>query len=136
MTGVRVIIADDEPDVLFLLGIQLQGSPGIEVVGTAANGKEAVTKCRELRPDAVVMDLLMPVINGFQAIEQLRTEMPDVHVVAYTAVAGEYVRAETARLGVDLVLKSGDVEQLAERLRSGPGRGDSGPADADADGDG
>ena len=116
----RVVIADDEPDVLFLLGIQLQGIDGIDVVGSAANGKEAVAQCRELRPDAVVMDLLMPVINGFQAIEELRRDLPSVHVIAYTAVAGEFVRAETQRLGVDLVLKSGDIDALAERIKAGP----------------
>ena len=119
MKPVRVVIADDEPDVLFLLEIQLQDSDGIDVVGKAANGKEAVALCRELRPDAVVIDLLMPVVNGFQAIEDLRTDMPELHVVAYTAVAGEYVRAETDRLGADLVLKSGDIAQLATRLREG-----------------
>lgn len=121
MSIVRVVIADDEPDVLFLLGIQLQGVDGIDVVGTAANGRDAVDRCRELQPDAVVMDLLMPVKNGFQAIEELREAMPDLHIIAYTAVAGEYVRAETERLGVDLVLKSGDIDVLATALTNGKG---------------
>jgi two-component system secretion response regulator SsrB len=121
MSIVRVVIADDEPDVLFLLGIQLQGVDGIDVVGTAANGRDAVDRCRELQPDAVVMDLLMPVKNGFQAIEELRDAMPDLHIIAYTAVAGEYVRAETERLGVDLVLKSGDIDVLATALTNGKG---------------
>jgi DNA-binding NarL/FixJ family response regulator len=120
MSPVRVVIADDEPDVLFLLEIQLQEIDGIDVIGKAANGKEVVAMCRALKPDAVVIDLLMPVVNGFQAIEDLRTNMPALHVIAYTAVAGEYVRAETDRLGADLILKSGDIGQLAARLRDGP----------------
>lgn len=122
LAPLRVLIVDDEPAVLFLLDLQLSEEPDIDVVGKAANGAEAVDRCHELRPDAVVMDLLMPGTNGFQAIERLRRELPDIHVVAYTAVAGEYVRAEMDRFRVPLVLKSGDVTNLLAALRSRPPR--------------
>ena len=115
-----MVVADDEPDVLFLLRLQLRMVPGIEVVGTATNGSEAIDKCKQLAPDAVVMDLLMPVTSGFQAIERLRSELPGVRVVAYTAMAGEYVRQETSRMGIDLVLKTGSIQRLASVLLEGP----------------
>lgn len=112
-----IVVADDEPDVRLLLRLQLQGVPGIEVVGEAGDGSEALDRCRELRPDAVVMDLLMPKVMGIQAIETLQQEFPAIGVVAYTATAGDFVRAEMDRLGVPLLLKSGDVHQLVDALR-------------------
>ena len=114
---VRVVVADDETDVCLMLRMQLGAQPGIDVVGTAANGSEALLLCRQLQPDAVVMDLLMPVMNGFQAIETMQRELPEVAVVAYTGVAGEFVRHEMERMGIPLVLKSGDVRPLADALR-------------------
>ena len=65
----------------------------------------------------MVLDLLMPGVNGFEAIPVLRREHPDVAIVAYTAVAGEFVRKEMARLRIPLLLKSGDVTPLANKLR-------------------
>jgi DNA-binding NarL/FixJ family response regulator len=116
MSDVRVIVAEDEADVCLMLRMQLSAQPGIVVVATAANGAEAVEMCRDLHPDAVVMDLLMPVMSGFQAIEALQRELPEVALVAYTGVAGEFVRQEMARLQVPLVLKSGDVKPLARAV--------------------
>lgn len=112
---IRVVVADDEPDVCLLLELQLR-TAGLEVVATAADGAEAVAACRSLRPDAVVMDLLMPGVSGFEAIATLQAEMPEVGIVAYTAVAGEFVRSEMARLQVPLVLKSGDPTNLIRAI--------------------
>jgi two-component system, NarL family, nitrate/nitrite response regulator NarL len=115
--NVRVVVVDDESDICLMLRIQLSHQPGVQVVGMAANGTEAVEVCRRERPDAVVMDLLMPVMNGFQAIEALRSEHPDLGIVAYTGVAGDFVRQEMARLHIPIVLKSGDVAPLADAIR-------------------
>jgi DNA-binding NarL/FixJ family response regulator len=121
--AIRVVVADDENDVCVMLRMQLGAQAGIEVVGAAADGSEALELCRQLHPDAVVMDLLMPVMNGFQAIEAMQRELPDVAVVAYTGVAGEFVRHEMARMEVPLVLKSGDVAPLVDAIRrAAPGR--------------
>ena len=118
----RVIVADDEPDVRLLLRLQLQGVPGIEVVGEVGDGVQALELCRELQPDAIVMDLLMPKMMGIEAIEHLRRELPDVGIVAYTATAGDFVRHEMDRLGVPVRLKSGDITQLVEALHRTVGR--------------
>lgn len=111
----RIVVADDEPDVRLLLRLQLQLA-GHEVVGEAADGAEAVRLCRETAADAVVLDLLMPGTTGFEAIPQLRALDKPPRIVAYSAVAGEFVRSEMARLDVPLVLKSGDVGPLLEAL--------------------
>ena len=117
-----IVVADDEPDVRLLLRLQLQGVPGIEVVGEAGDGVQALEQCRALRPDAIVMDLLMPKMMGIEAIERLQGELPGIGVVAYTATAGEFVRHEMERLGVTLLLKSGDINQLVDALHRSVGR--------------
>jgi CheY-like chemotaxis protein len=113
---IRVVVADDEPDVRALLRVQLERH-GFVVVGEAADGTAAVEACLASRPDAIVLDLLMPRMNGFEAIPRLRRELPDLAVVAWTAVAGDFVRGEMARLRIPLLLKSGDVTSLARALR-------------------
>ena len=114
--AISVVVADDEADVRLLRRLQLE-SRGFVVAGEARDGRSAIKVQKETGADIVLMDLLMPGVSGIQAIAELRTEKPDLKVVAYTAVAGDFVRNEMARLGVPLVLKSGDVEPLAQLLR-------------------
>lgn len=111
----RVLVVDDEPDVCLLLRLQLEAA-GFEVVGESNDGASAVIRCADTAPDAVVLDLLMPKMTGFEAIPKLREVRPGVVIVAYTAVAGAFVRQEMERLGVSLVLKSGDVAPLARAI--------------------
>jgi DNA-binding NarL/FixJ family response regulator len=105
--------------------LQLQGLPGVEVVGEAGDGFQALELCRDLKPDAVIMDLLMPKMMGIEAIEKLQSELPGIGVVAYTATAGDFVRHEMERLGVTLLLKSGNVAQLLAALQASVRRSDS-----------
>ena len=116
--SVRVVVVDDESEICLMLRMQLNKHPGIEVVGVATNGSEALEVCGREEPNAVVMDLLMPVMNGFQAIEALRAQQPGLGIVAYTGVAGDFVRQEMDRLGIPIVLKSGDITPLVEAIRA------------------
>jgi DNA-binding NarL/FixJ family response regulator len=113
---IRVVIADDEPDIRMLLRIQLEHE-GFEIAGEAHDGQSAIDCCATEEPDVVILDLLMPGVNGFEAIPTLRRQHPDVAIVAYTAVAGEFVRREMARLRIPLLLKSGNVTALAAKIR-------------------
>jgi two-component system, NarL family, nitrate/nitrite response regulator NarL len=110
-----VLIADDEPDVRLLLRLGLRHH-AIAVVGEAADGHEVLAACEEDPPDAIVLDLLMPRMNGFEVIPELQRDHPTVGIVAYTAVAGDFVRREMARLHIPLLLKSGDSGPLADAL--------------------
>ena len=112
----RVLIVDDEEDVRVLLRAQLERA-GYEVAGEAADGAEAIRLCETTAPDAIILDLLMPNVNGFEAIPRLRTKYPKVGIIAYTAVAGDFVRNEMTRLGIPLVLKSGAFGRLDLALR-------------------
>jgi len=113
----RVLIADDEPDVRLLLRLGLRHHQ-IEVVGEAANGLEVLEQCAADPPEAVVLDLLMPRMTGFEVIPELQRDHPEIGIVAYTAVAGDFVRREMARLQIPLLLKRGDATPLAEALHA------------------
>jgi len=112
----RVLVVVDDVDFRVLLRVQLSMFDGIEVVATAGDGVEAIEQVGSQVVDAVAMDLMMPRMNGYEAIEIIRREHPDVGIVAYTAVAGAYAVEQTQRLGVELVLKSGDQQALGEAL--------------------
>lgn len=114
----KVLIVDDEDDVRLLLRLQLEAA-GFDVVGDSADGEAAVTDCAAVHPDAVVLDLLMPRMTGFEAIPKLREVQPGVVIIAYTATAGDFVRSEMERLDVALVLKSGDIRSLVDAIDAG-----------------
>jgi CheY-like chemotaxis protein len=111
VTAPRVLVVDDEEDVRLLLRMQLE-SNGFEVAAEAVDGEQALQACRVELPDAVILDLLMPVVNGFEAIPRLRREFPNLPIVAYTAVAGDFVRNEMARLHIPLVLKTANFRPI------------------------
>jgi DNA-binding NarL/FixJ family response regulator len=118
----RVLVVDDDDDFRLMLRVQLNLVEGIEVVGTAADGYEAIDEVDRVRPDAVAMDLLMPNLDGFATIDRLQEQHPDLGLVAYTAVAGRYARERVAEQGVELVLKSGDPTDLIVALRRSANR--------------
>jgi DNA-binding NarL/FixJ family response regulator len=87
--AVRVVLADDQRLVRESLGMMLSLLPGVELVGTAADGDEAVSLARELAPDIVLMDLRMPRVDGIEATRRLRRDRPDVRVIALTTFADD-----------------------------------------------
>ena len=119
---IKVLLVDDEPDLLLLLGIRFDLEPDLEVVGTARNGAEALEVAHRLVPDLVVMDLLMPGTDGFEAIARLRAELPTLPIVAYSAVVSELSVKQVQRHHVPLVLKQGDSAPLIEVIRETAGR--------------
>ena len=83
-TPIRILLVDDHTVVRRGLRLAFDLEDDLEVVGEAANGQEALAKVEELQPDVVVMDLLMPVMNGVDATRAIRRDHPDVEVVALT----------------------------------------------------
>src|SRR3712207_3461559 len=96
---VRLLITDDHDVVRKGLRFYLRSDPEVEVVGEATDGEEAVRLARELRPDVVLMDLLMPKMDGIAATEAIRAELPDVEVVALTSVLEDAAVSAAVRAG-------------------------------------
>lgn len=122
---IRVLIVDDHNVVRKGLRTFFAVCEDIDVVGEAENGAEAIERTGTDRPDVVVMDLKMPVMDGPTAIEQLRADFPDVSVVALTSFADEpMVKRAIAAGATGYVLKDADAEELITAVRlAGRGRG-------------
>jgi DNA-binding NarL/FixJ family response regulator len=119
MGAIRVLIVDDHGVVRQGLRMYLDLDPDMEVVGEAADGREAVRLAGELRPDVILMDLLMPIMDGRTATEEIRRAMPDVEVVALTSVLDENSVGGAIRAGaIGYLLKNADAEQLRQAIRS------------------
>jgi DNA-binding NarL/FixJ family response regulator len=114
---IRVLIADDQALFREALVALLTVQPGIEVVGEAADGREAVAAVARTRPDVVLMDLRMPVLDGIGATRQLRVDHPAVKVLALTTFDGDDEVFPALRAGaVGYLLKDVSTQRLVEAV--------------------
>jgi len=122
---VRVLLVDDHGVVRKGLRIFMSLADDLEVVGEARNGVEAIEQTAACRPDVVLMDLQMPVMDGPTAIEQIRSQHPDVEVVALTSFHDESLARRALEAGaIGYVFKDADEEELISTVRlAGQGRG-------------
>ena len=119
--GKRVLIVDDNPQVRHELRTLLPLAGDIEVVGEAADGREAIRLAEALRPEVVLMDLEMPALDGFEATRQIKAGSPSCRVIALTVHGSEADRREAGRCGVDAFLVKGmDVECLIGAILGAP----------------
>jgi DNA-binding NarL/FixJ family response regulator len=112
-----VLIVDDSPQVRQELSTLLPLAGDIEIVGEAADGDEAIRLAKVLQPDVILLDLQMPVMDGYQAAPQIRVVCPTCRVVALTVYGDPVSRAQAAAAGVDLFLVKGvSVESLVQAI--------------------
>jgi two-component system, LytTR family, response regulator len=111
---VRTLIVDDEPIARHVLRDDLELIPAVEIVGEAANGKDALLKISELRPDLVFLDLQMPVMSGFEVIRNMRG-LPPAVVVIVTAFDQHAIQAFEAG-AIDYLLKPVPAVRLAKAV--------------------
>ncbi len=117
--SIRVLLVDDHAVVLNGLRMFLGLDPELEVVGQATNGAEAVTQAHALRPDVVLMDLLMPVMDGITATAVIRRELPDVEVVALTSVLEDDKVIGAIRAGaIGYLLKDTEADELRRCIKA------------------
>ena len=117
---VQVIVVDDDPLARTALSTILAADLGIEVVGEASNGAEAVEMARRLRPDVVVMDIRMPVLNGIDATRHLTSLRPPPGRVLILTTFGdeEYVFASLRAGASGFLLKNAPAEELTAGVRT------------------
>jgi DNA-binding NarL/FixJ family response regulator len=122
---VRVLLVDDQALFREALAVLLSVADGVEVVGEAADGAEALVRSAELRPDVVLMDIRMPVLDGIAATRRLRVEQPDVQVLALTTFDDDAEVFAALRAGaVGYLLKDVSSTRLVEAVHAAA-RGES-----------
>ena len=97
---VRVLIADDHPVIRGMVRSTLQQHPAFEVCGEAADGAQAVEEAKKLKPDVVVLNVSMPVLNGFEAAREIRATLPKSAIVILSSHADETFVREAKNIGV------------------------------------
>ena len=115
----RILIVDDSALIRRTLRSLLEGHYDWSICGEAENGSDAVVKARNLHPDLVVMDLVMPIMNGIDATRTLKAVMPHVPIMMYTTFADPHIRNLALEAGVhDLIDKSENALTLVRRIQN------------------
>ena len=116
---IRILIVDDHSVVREGLRIFLGRDSELEIVDEAADGAEAIEKARRLRPDVVLMDLLIPVIDGISATSIIRRESPETRVIALTSVVDSALVTGSIRAGaVGYLLKDAEANELRTVIKA------------------
>lgn len=115
---IRILLVDDHEMVRIGVSAYLQTQADMEVVGEAANGKEAVDKALELRPDIILMDMVMPEMNGAEATETIIAQWPDAKIVIVTSFLDDDKVYPALEAGaVSYILKTSNAKRIAEAIR-------------------
>ena len=116
---ISILIVDDHSVVRQGLRTFLSLDPELQVVGEAANGAEALRLAHQLQPDVVLMDLLMPVLDGVAATEAIRREVPDTEVIALTSVLEDQAIYGAMRAGaIGYLLKDMESDELCRAIKA------------------
>jgi DNA-binding NarL/FixJ family response regulator len=116
---VRVLLVDDDTDFLDSLRPLIEHQPALTVAGLAENGLDAIELADQLEPDAVVIDLHMPIVDGVTAVARLRKDHPNLCLIALTGDPAPELHEAVTEAGADAVLMKGDlVDSLVHRLRA------------------
>ena len=113
-----VLLVDDNTAVRTLVRKLFAVEADFEVAGEAENGREAVEKAVNLKPDLVILDLAMPVMNGFDAARELRKVVPDTKIILFTVEEGREVERMAREAGIDTIVLKSQTPELISRARS------------------
>jgi DNA-binding NarL/FixJ family response regulator len=112
-----VLLVDDNAFIRHVLSQVFSSETDFDICGEAENGREGIDKAQELRPDLVVMDLSMPVMNGIAAVHILKAIMPTVPLIIFSEYSDVFSESEARSEGVSLVSKSANVSVLINKAR-------------------
>jgi DNA-binding NarL/FixJ family response regulator len=119
----RVLVVDDAANLRELLSLLLDTEDDFEVIGTASDGKQALIVADALQPDIVLLDLAMPVMDGMQALPEIRRRLPAAIIVIFSGFEQAPLVDEALAAGADAYLEKGaSVTQLIDLLRELRGR--------------
>lgn len=119
----RVLIVDDAANLRELLTLLLETEDDFEVIGTACDGEQALIVAEALQPDIVLLDLAMPVMDGMQALPQIRRRVPEAIIVIFSGFEQTALVDEALAAGADAYLEKGaSVTQMVDLLRELRGR--------------
>lgn len=119
MAPIRVVVADDHAILREGIKVLLQGHEDIVVVGEAEDGRQAVQRCQELRPDVVLMDIAMPGLGGYEAALEIRRLMPNLRVLVLTQYDNkEYVLRFLRAGAAGYVVKKAVATELVSAIRA------------------
>ncbi|MDQ3955839.1 MAG: response regulator transcription factor [Actinomycetota bacterium] len=115
----RVLLCDDTKDILALLAAEFDLHEDLEIVGQARDGAEAVDLARDLQPDVIVLDLVMPRMDGLQALPRLRAVAPESTVIVLSAFEEEVMARRAVDLGATLYIEKGTpASEVADAVRA------------------
>jgi NarL family two-component system response regulator LiaR len=118
-SSIRVMIVDDHAMVRRGLAAFLKTKVDLELVGEASDGEEALEMCEQVQPDVVLMDLVMPKVDGTSATRAIRERWPHVQVIALTSFQEKKLVQEALQAGaISYLLKNVSVDDLAEAIRA------------------
>ena len=116
---IRIVVVDDHSVVRQGLRMFLSLDPELEVIGEASNGLEAIEQVKKLKPDVVLMDLLMPVMDGITATQIIRREHSDTEVIALTSVLEDAAVINAVRAGaIGYLLKDTQGDELCQAIKA------------------
>ena len=113
-----MLVADDHETVRAGLRVVLAQEPRFQICGEAENGQDAVAKVKQLHPDAVILDVSMPVMNGLEAAREIRRVAPSVKIVMFSMHDSSQMMETARQAGADaFVLKSAPGQELVRAIR-------------------
>ena len=114
----RILIVDDHPAVRYTLRRFFEAEPEFLVCGEAENGQQGVEKARQLDPDAIILDISMPVLNGLEAARILRSTLPGTHILMFTSFVHPHLSETALAAGANTVIsKSSSPAALIKALK-------------------
>lgn len=116
---IKVLLVDDHPLMLLGVSTMLEAYPEMSVVGTVSDGAAAFAKAAECKPDVMVFDVVMPVLDGISLARKMRAELPDVALLALSSDTSQATLEQLLHIGIDGFLpKTADDQTIIEAIRS------------------
>jgi DNA-binding NarL/FixJ family response regulator len=118
-----VFVAEDQTILRDLISRVLQGFPNIRVVGACGDGQKAVAQCLEIKPDIIILDIMMPLLNGIDVLRHIKAKLPNTRVLIFSEASSRSVIKQAIEAGVDGFIEKAveirELEKALERIASG-----------------